>query len=86
VPPAEVEWPPRSVQVALLDSALRVAQGTVRLTAPEGVTVQHVAYTDKLGYTRRVLRLARHGDLVGDYRTVEELGRHVDVSTLSDPT
>ena len=84
VPPAEVEWPPRSVQVALLDSARRVAQGTVQLTAPEGVTVQHVAYTDKLGYTRRVLRLAQHGDLVGDYRTVEELGRHVDVGTLSD--
>jgi hypothetical protein len=33
-----------------------------------------------------VLRLARHGDLVGDYHTVDELGRHVDVSTLSDPT
>jgi hypothetical protein len=30
------------------------------------------------------LRLARHCDLVGDYRTVEELGRHVDVGTLSD--
>jgi hypothetical protein len=30
-----------------------------------------------------VLRLARHGTLVGDYRTVEELGRHVDVDSLS---
>ncbi|HEY7102177.1 MAG TPA: hypothetical protein VH573_11110 [Mycobacteriales bacterium] len=84
VPPAEVEWPPRSVQVALLDSALRVARGTVRLTAPGGITVQHVTYTDKLGYTRRVLRLARHGDPVGDYRAVDELGRYVDVATLSD--
>ena len=84
VPPAEVEWPPRSVQVALLNSALRVARGTVRLTAPGGFTVQHVTYTDKLGYTRRVLRLARHGDQVGDYRAVDELGRYVDVATLSD--
>ena len=84
VPPAEVEWPPRDVQVALLDSALRVAQGDVRLTAPGEVTVQHVTYTDKLGYTRRVLRLVRHGELVGDYRTVDELARHVDVAALSD--
>ena len=48
------------------------------------MTVQHVTYTDKLGYTRRVLRLARHGVLVGDCRTVEELGRHVDVDTLRE--
>jgi hypothetical protein len=84
VPPAEVEWPPRDVQVALLDSALRVAQGEVRLAAPGGITVQHVTYTDKLGRTCRVLRLARHGDPVGDYRTVDELARHVDVATLSE--
>jgi thioesterase domain-containing protein len=84
IPPAEVEWPPRSVQVALLASSFRVTQGTVRLSGPGGMTVQHVTYTDKLGYTRRVLRLARHGVLVGDCRTVEELGRHVDVDTLRE--
>jgi hypothetical protein len=84
VPPAEVEWPPRSVQVVLLESALRVARGIVSLTGPAGVSVQHVTYTDKLGYTRRVLRLARHGVLVGDYRTVDELGRHVDVDSLTE--
>jgi thioesterase domain-containing protein len=84
IPPAEVEWPPRSVQVALLDSSFQVTQGTVRLSGPGGVTVQHVTYPDKLGYIRRVLRLARHGAHVGDYRTVEELGRHVDVESLSD--
>ena len=82
VPPAEVEWPPRAVQVALLDSSLEVTLGTVRLTGPGGVTVEHVIYTDKLGYTRRVLRLERHGVVVGDFRTVEELGQHVDVATL----
>jgi hypothetical protein len=83
IPPAEVEWPPRLVQLALLDSAFLVTQGTVLLGGPGGTTVQHVTYTDKLGYIRRVLRLARHGTLVGDYRTVEELGRHVDVDSLS---
>jgi hypothetical protein len=83
VPPAAVEWPPRSIQIALLDSALLVTRGTVRLTGPGGVTVQHVTYTDKLGYTRRVLRLERHGVPVGDFRTVDQLGRHVDVATLT---
>jgi thioesterase domain-containing protein len=84
VPPADVEWPPRSMQLALLASSFRVAQGDVRLTGPGGVTVQHVTYTDKLGYTRRVLRLERHGVPVGDFRSVEELGRHVDVATLRE--
>ncbi len=84
VPSAEVEWPPRSVQVALLDSSFRVTLGTVRLTGPGGVTVEHVTYTDKLGYERRVLRLKRHGVFVGDFRSVEELGRHVDVATLRE--
>ena len=46
--------------------------------------MEHVTYTDKLGYTRRVLRLERHGVFVGDFRTVEELGQHVDVATLRE--
>jgi hypothetical protein len=84
VPSADVEWPPRSVQITLLDSSFRVTLGTVRLTGPGGVTVQHVTYTDKLGYERRVLRLKRHGVFVGDFRSVEELGRHVDVAGLRE--
>lgn len=84
VPSADVEWPPRSVQITLLDSSLRVALGTVKLTGPGGVTVEHVTYTDKLGYERRVLRLKRHGVFVGDFRSVEELGRHVEVASLSE--
>jgi hypothetical protein len=84
IPPAEVEWPPRSVQIALLDSSFRVTLGDVRLAGPGGVTVEHVTYTDKLGHTRRVLRLKRHGVFVGDFRTVDELGRHVDVTTLRE--
>jgi hypothetical protein len=84
IPPAEVEWPPRSVQVELLNSSIRVTLGDVKLTGPGGVTVEHVTYTDKIGYTHRVLRLKRHGVFVGDYRTVEELGREVDVATLTE--
>jgi hypothetical protein len=84
MPPAEVEWPPRSVQIELLNSSIRVTLGHVKLTGPGGVTVEHVTYTDKIGYTRRVLRLKRHGVFIGDYRTVEELGRQVDVATLTE--
>jgi hypothetical protein len=83
VPAAEVEWPPRREQIALLDSCHRVTRGAVRLTGPGNVAVEHVTYVDKLGYTRRVLRLEQHGVAVGDFRTVEELGRHVDVGALS---
>jgi len=81
---AEVEWPPRSVQIALLDSSHQVTLGTVRLVGPGGVTVEHVTYTDKLGYTRRVLRLKQRDVFVGDFRTVEELGKHVDIGTLRE--
>ena len=84
IPAADVEWPPRSVQVELLDSSIRVTLGSVKLTGPGGVTVEHVTYTDKIGYTRRVLRLKRHGVFIGDFRTVEELGKHVDVGTLTE--
>jgi hypothetical protein len=84
VPAAEVEWPPRSVQIDLLDSSIRVTLGDVKLTGPGGVTVEHVTYTDKIGHTHRVLRLKRHGVFVGDYRSVEELGRQVDVGTLRE--
>ena len=84
VPSAAVEWPPRKVQISLLDSSLRVTLGLVQLTGPGDVAVEHVTYTDKLGHTRRVLRLKRHGVFVGDYRSVEELGREVDVAALRE--
>ena len=84
VPPGEVEWPPRSLQLDLLSSSGRVTRGGMELAGPGGVTVEHVTYTDKLGYTRRVLRLKRHGLFVEDFRTVEELGREVAVATLRE--
>ena len=84
VRPRPVEWPPLPVQAQLLASAERVTLGAVTLTGPGAVAVEHVTYTDKLGYTRRVLRLRRHGILVGDFRSVEELGREVDLGTLRE--
>ena len=82
--PTAADWPPRSVQLDLLESAERVTLGIVHLRGPEGVTVEQVTYTDKLGYQRRVLRLRRSGVFVGDFRSVEELARHVDLSTLRE--
>jgi hypothetical protein len=82
--PTAADWPPRSVQLGLLESAERVTLGAVPLTGPGGVTVQHVTYTDKLGYQRKVLRLGRHGAFIRDFRTVEELAKEVDLSTLRE--
>jgi hypothetical protein len=84
VRPRAVEWPPLPVQAELLDSLVRVTLGLVKLTGPGGVTVEHVTYTDKLGHTRRVLRLRRHGVFVADHRTVEELGQAVDLAELRE--
>ena len=84
VPASQVEWPPRFVEIDLLSSSEQVTLGIVKLTGPEGVTVEHVTYTDKLGHTHRVLRLERHGVFVGDYRTVEQLAREIDVASLRD--
>ena len=82
--PTAADWPPRSVQVSLLESAERVTLGAVHLTGPGGVTVEHVTYTDKLGYTRKVLRLRRNGVFIRDFRTVEELAKEVDLATLRE--
>jgi hypothetical protein len=82
--PGALDWPPRSVQLGLLLSTERVTLGLVHLTGPGGVTVEHVTYTDKLGYTRRVLRLRRNGVFVGDYRSVEDLAGQVDLAMLRD--
>ena len=82
--PAAADWPPRSVQISLLESAERVTLGRVQLTGPGGVTVEHVTYADKLGYQRKVLRLRRSGVFIRDFRTVEELAKEVDLATLRE--
>ena len=82
--PTAADWPPRSVQISLLRSAEQVTQGLVHLTGPGGVTVEHVTYADELGYPRKVLRLHRNGVFIRDFRTVEELAKEVDLTTLRD--
>ena len=56
----------------------------MRLAGPGGVTVEPVDYTDKLGHRQCVLRLRRHGVWIGDFRTVEELGKHVAIGELRE--
>jgi hypothetical protein len=82
--PTAADWPPRSVQVGLLESAERVTLGLVHLTGPGGVTVEQVTYTDKLGYQRKVLRLRRNGVFVRDFRRVQDLAKEIDLTTLRE--
>jgi hypothetical protein len=56
----------------------------VKLRGLGGVTVEQVEYTDKLGHRQCMLRLRRHGAWIGDFGTVEELGKHVDLSKLRE--
>jgi hypothetical protein len=56
--------------------------GEVRLRGEDGETVEVVAYLDTMQTHRQVYRLRRHGRHVGDYSSVDELGEHVDLSTL----
>ena len=82
--PTAADWPPRSVQVGLLESAERVTLGLVHLAGPGGVTVEQVTYTDKLGCQRKVLRLRRNGVFVRDFRTVQDLAKEIDLTTLRE--
>jgi hypothetical protein len=41
-----------------------------------------VSYVDKMQTRRQVYRLKQNGVWIGDYKTVDELGEHVDLSTL----
>jgi hypothetical protein len=67
----------------LLRRAEQVTLGRVRLVGPDGVSVERVTLTGKReGPQVRYLRLRQHGHHVGDYRTVEELARYVDLATL----
>ena len=82
--PTAADWPPRSVQLGLLESAERVTLGLVHLTGPGGVTVEQLTYTDKLGHQRKVLRLRRNGVIIRDFRTVQELAKEIDLTTLRE--
>ena len=41
-----------------------------------------VSYVDKMQTRRQVYRLKQNGVWIGDYKTVDELGKHVDLSAL----
>jgi hypothetical protein len=60
-----------------------VTLGRVKLVGPDGVSVEQVTVVWNDGNPpRHVLRLRWRGQFVGDYRTVDELARHVDLATL----
>jgi hypothetical protein len=44
--------------------------------------VDVIRYRDKMQQDRRVYRLRQHGVFVGEFKTPEELGKHVDLATL----
>jgi len=52
------------------------------MRGPNGVVVDVIRYTDTHGYDRRVYRLSRHRMFIGEYKTPEDLGKHVDLATL----
>ena len=79
---ADLDWPPRASQLALLARARRVMVGDVALVGPGGARVEQVEVTWPGQPARRLLRLTVAGRHVGDYRSVDELARRVDLSTL----
>ena len=76
------DWPPYSLVCELVIKAKAVHLGEVKLRGPNGETVEAVSYVDKMQTRRQVYRLQRHGVFIGDYKTVDELGRRVDLPTL----
>jgi hypothetical protein len=77
-----VPWPPYGLVCELASKVKAVHLGEVKLWGPDGETVEVVSYVDKMQTRRDVYRLRRRGTFIGDYRTVDELGKHVDLSTL----
>lgn len=45
--------------------------------------VDVIAYVDTTGRHRQVYRLHRGGVFIGEYKTPDELGQHVDLATLT---
>jgi len=75
-------WPPYGTVCELATAVKAVHLGEVKLRGPGGVSLEVVSYTDKMQTFRQVYRLRRHGRHVGDYKNVEDLGKHVDLPTL----
>lgn len=73
------DWPPVHLVHQLAFRVKRLHLGEVRMRGPEGVVVDVIRYRDKMQQDRRVYRVTEHGTFVGEYKTPEELGRHVDL-------
>jgi hypothetical protein len=76
------DWPPYALVCELASKVKATHLGEVRLRGPDGETVEVVSYADKMQTRRDVYRLRRNGVFIGDYKTVDELGKQVDLSTL----
>jgi hypothetical protein len=79
------DWPPRAIQVTMLAAARRVTLGHVALVGPHGYRVEMITLDRHDGYgPRPYLRLTQYGKHVADLRTVDELTRYLNVSTLEE--
>jgi hypothetical protein len=76
------DWPPYALVCELATKVKATHLGEVKLRGPDGETVEVVSYADKMQTRRQVYRLSRNGVFIGDYKTVDELGHRVDLSTL----
>jgi hypothetical protein len=77
-----VPGPPYPLVCELAAKVKAVHLGEVELRGPDGETVEVVSYVDKMQTRRDVYRLRKRGAFIGDYKTVDELGKHVDLATL----
>ena len=77
-----LDWPPVHLVHQLAYRVKRVHLGEIRLRGESGEVVDLVTYVDKMQQTRRVYRLTRHAVFIGEYKTVEELAKHVNLATL----
>jgi hypothetical protein len=79
-----LDWPRSHVAHRLVFLVRRIHAGEVRLRGKPGEVVDLIAYTHVAGRGRRLYRLSRHGVFVGEFTTPEELGKHVDLATLTE--
>lgn len=77
-------WPPYSLVCELASKVKAAHLGEVKLRGPDGQTVEVVSYVDKMQTRRDVYRLSKCGAFIGDYKTVDELGKHVDPSSVAE--
>jgi hypothetical protein len=76
------DWPPVHLVHQLAFRVKRMHLGEMRMRGPDGVVVDEIRYRDKMQQDRRVYRLQQHGVFVGEFKTPEELGKHVDLAAL----